>query len=124
MQGGSAVSPVKQAENTLHTWMSSHVDDASGIVAALLQRHLKGSRLLLERLDRPLEALRDYCDHLLQSDARLKDFVREADVEWGRRLDERPHFDREEAPPNPDDPYTVESVRNLLTEMVHDLRQT
>jgi hypothetical protein len=30
---------------------------------------------------------------------------------------ERPHFDREGRPPDPDDPYTQESVRTALSQL-------
>ena len=33
-------------------------------------------------------------------------------------MDERPHFNREGSPPHPDDPYTNDSVRNALREVL------
>jgi hypothetical protein len=36
-------------------------------------------------------------------------------------MDERPHFDQGSSP-NPDDPYTVESVRRQLSDIVEKLR--
>jgi hypothetical protein len=51
----------------------------------------------------------------------LKELVREADVEWGRVYDKRPHFEKEGAPPDPDDPYTVESVRTILAGLIDQL---
>jgi len=47
--------------------------------------------------------------------------VREADVEWGRTLGERPYFDAQGGPPHPDDPYTIESVRATLSRLVEKL---
>jgi hypothetical protein len=44
----------------------------------------------------------------------MKELVRNADVEWGRVFGERPHFDKEGSLCHPNDPYTVESVRNAL----------
>jgi len=57
----------------------------------------------------------------LENDGRLKEIVREADVEWGRAMDERPHFDRESAPANPDDPYTPDSVRRALGDVLNKI---
>jgi hypothetical protein len=54
------------------------------------------------------------CKQVLGSDYLLKELVREADVEWGHVLGERPYFDKEGSPPHPDDPYTFESVRKTL----------
>jgi hypothetical protein len=55
------------------------------------------------------------------SDSLLKELVREADVEWGRVQGERPHFEREGAPPDPDDPCTFASVRESLADLVEQL---
>jgi hypothetical protein len=51
----------------------------------------------------------------------LKELVREADVEWGRVQGERPYFEREGLPPDPDDPYTFESVRKTLAGIIEQL---
>ena len=114
MKGASPISRPQQAEIEIGSWLGSHVDDSAGILPVLLHRHLKDSQLLLDNLDQPLIALASHCRHLLASDYLLKELVREADVEWGRAMDERPHFDREGASPSPDDPYTAETVRKAL----------
>ena len=44
----------------------------------------------------------------------MRDLVREADVE-GQVFGERPHFERPGCQPDPDDPYTTESVRSALS---------
>lgn len=121
MKGASPVSPVAQAELEIGNWLKSQFQDASGILQLVLQRHLKGSALLFENVDRPLHALSAFCRKLLDSDALLVELVREADIEWGRRMDERPHFDRPGAPPQADDPYTLRSVRKLLEEAATQL---
>jgi hypothetical protein len=118
MKGGSAVSRVQEAETGIGTWLRSNLTDSTGALQALLHRQLKGSELLLNNLDQPLHALADYCQQVLASDYRLEELVREADVEWGRRMDERPHFNREGSPPDPDDPYTSDSVRRALGEVL------
>ena len=53
--------------------------------------------------------------------AALDELVREVDVEWGRMMGERPHFEREGSAPHPDDPYTVGTVRNALDEALREL---
>ena len=118
MKGGSAVSRVQEAETGIGTWLRSNLTDSTGALQALLHRQLKGSELLLNNLDQPLLALANYCQQVLASGYRLEELVREADVEWGRRMDERPHFNREGSPPDPDDPYTSDSVRRALGEVL------
>jgi len=51
----------------------------------------------------------------------LKEFVREADVEWGRVTDERPYFEKAGLGRHPNDPYTIDSVRNTLLKLLDQL---
>ena len=121
MKGASQVSRQQQAEIEIGTWLRSHVTDDVGALKGVLHRHLKGSELLLNNVDRPLIALADHCRRILASDDILREVVREADVEWGRLMDERPHFEREGFSPDGDDPYTVGSVRKTLSEVLEQL---
>jgi hypothetical protein len=116
MKGGSPISHVQSAENAIAVWLATNLRDSSGALRVVLLRHLKGSRRLLDNLDQPLVALAEYVRRLLASEPLLREVVAEADVEWGRAMDERPYFEREGAPPHPDDPCTVEGVRGALTE--------
>ena len=116
MKGGSAVPRVQEAETGIGTWLRNNLTDSTGALQTLLHRQLKGSEFLLNNLDQPLLALANYCQHALASDYHLEELVREADVEWGRRMDERPHFNREGSPPHSDDPYTNDSVRRAKNE--------
>jgi hypothetical protein len=42
-------------------------------------------------------------------------------MEWGRVMGERHYFEIEGSPRHPDDPYTVESVRKTLAELLKQL---
>jgi hypothetical protein len=121
MKGESPVARMQQAEVEIATWLRGHLADAGGALQAVLHRQVKGSELLLSNFDRPLVVLADHCRHLLDSDFLLKELVREADVEWGRVMGERPYFENERSPRHPDDPYTVESVRNALSGLLQQL---
>ena len=121
MKGGSPISRQQQAEVEIGTWLGSHVTDDTGALKRVLRRHLKGSELLLNNLDQPLLALAGHCRRLLASDDILREFVREADVEWGRLMDERPHFERDGLSPDRDDPYTLVSVRLTLSDALQKL---
>ena len=123
MKGASPVSPLQQAETAVGNWLKSNLPDPAGILPMLLHRNLRGNPLLLDNLEQPLVALAGYCRKLLESDYLVQELVRQADVEWGQRMDERPYFEREGSPPNPNDPYTFESVRNALTEALDRLEQ-
>lgn len=114
MAGASPVSEVLQAETEIGSWLGAHLPDACGALRVVVHRHLKGSSALLDTLDRPLDAVAAFCRHVLASEPLLKELVREADVEWGRAMGERPHFDRDGVPPGADDPYTAQSVGDSL----------
>lgn len=114
LKGASPVSPVHQAEAEIASWLGSNLADVDGCLRVVLQRHIKGSALFLDNLDRPLVAVSEHLQRLLAAESLLKEIVSQADVEWGRAMDERPHFEREGAAPHPDDPYTVEGVRKTL----------
>jgi hypothetical protein len=121
MKGESPVPRMEQATVEIETWLRIHLIDSGGALEVVLNRQVKGSELLLSKFDQPLEVLAGCCQQLLESDYHLKEFVRDSDVEWGRVMRERPFFEKEGSPPNVDDPYTVESVRNTLSEILKQL---
>lgn len=121
MKGASPVSRLQQAETAIGSWLRSNVSDVPGALHEVLHRHLKGSDRLLSNLDQPLAALAGYCQDVLASDYLLKELVRESDVEWGQRMDERPYFDREGFSEHTSDPYTVTGVRAALDEVLRQL---
>jgi len=123
MKGASPVSPVLQAETEIGTWLRSNLPDPDGALQASLHRRLRGSEELLAHLDAPLEALAEHCERTLSSDYVLAELVREADVEWGRRMGEPPHFARTGGT-DPGDPYTIETVRGALSKMMTELAES
>ena len=121
MKGASPVSRVQQAQTEIGNWLGTNVTDVGGALKAVVHRQVSGSKPLLENPDQPLAALRTYCETVLDTDFRLSELAREADVEWGRRMDERPYFERDGATPHPDDPYTVATVRKTLADVLERL---
>lgn len=121
MKGESPVTRLQQAEIEIGSWLEGHLVDPGGGLEVVLHRRVKGSELLLNNFDEPLVVLADYCQQLLGSDYLLAELVRDADVEWGRVMGERPYFEKEGSPHHPEDPYTVESVRNSLSELLKQL---
>jgi hypothetical protein len=121
MKGESPVARMQQAEMEIGSWLRTHLIDSGGALEVVLHRDVKESELLLNNFNQPLIVLAGYCQKLLESDYLLKEFVRDCDVEWGRVMLERPIFEREGSQPNPDDPYTGESVRSALSEVLKQL---
>jgi len=102
---------------------SSFTDNAyaaAGARIASVEDVWADSELLLNNVDQPLIALKAYCQLVLGKNPVLEDIVREADVEWGRMMDERPHFERDGVL-DPDDPYTTQSVRKSLSNVLERL---
>ena len=121
MKGVSPVTRKQQAEVEIQEYLSRHLGDGAGVLSGVLLRQVKESELLLNAFDEPLVVLAGYVRQILASEYGLQELVREADVEWGRVFDERPHFEKAGSPPVPGDPYTLESVRTALTRLAEGL---
>jgi hypothetical protein len=121
MKGTSPVTGKQQAEVEIENWLRQHMSAAEGELQVVLLRRIKASELLLNHFDQPLAVLATCCQRVLDSNLLLTELVREADVEWGRVFDERPHFDAVGSRPDPDDPYTIESVRKTFVRLVAEL---
>lgn len=121
LKGESPVARLQQAKFEIETWLRIHMMDAGGALGVVLNRRVKGSELLLNNFETPLIVLASYCQQLLGSGYLLEEIVRDADIEWGRMMGERPHFERTGSANHPDDPYTIESVRSSLSEILKQL---
>lgn len=121
MKGISPVSRLQQSQMKIETWLKAHMQAAGGELGFVLYRIVKESELLLKNPDQPLVVLAAICHGVLDSDYLLRELVRQADVEWGVSTGERPYFEKEGIPSHPNDPYTVESVRSVLTDLLEQL---
>jgi hypothetical protein len=122
MKGASPVSPQKQAELELERYLREHLSDASGVLPVVVLRRVTQSDLILHNMDKPMHVLSDCLVRVLHSPELLKELVREVDVEWGQVVSERPYFEQEGRAPDPNDPYTFESVRADLSTLLESLR--
>jgi hypothetical protein len=124
MKGASPVSRQKQAEIEIDTWLRAHVTAPAGALRLVLRRHLAGSAALLQDVEHPLAVLESFFRRILESEPLLNEIVRESDFEWGRQMDERPHFNAPNSPPHADDPYTADSVRAALSKAIGELAES
>lgn len=118
MKGVSPITRKQQSEVEIEDYLKRHLADATDILTRILVRSIKGSEVLVNNFEEPLFVLASHVERVLGSDYLLKELVREADMEWGRLYDERPYFDQEGCPPHPDDPFTLESVRSTLSNLL------
>jgi hypothetical protein len=119
MKGESPIARMQQAQFEIASWLEGHM--GRGPLQVVLHRYVSGSDLLLNNYEQPLVVLAAYCQRVLDSDYILQELVREADVEWGREMGERPFFEKAGVAPHPDDPYTVQSVHDTLTQLLEQL---
>jgi hypothetical protein len=124
MKGVSPISRLQQAEVAIEEFLDRHLQDHGGALKTVLSRRAKGSELLLTNADQPLIVLASDIQRSLHSEYILTEIVREADIEWGNVLGERPYFDQEGCAPDPNDPYTLESVRTKLSQLLDTLAET
>ena len=121
MKGVSPVTRKQQAAVEIENWLRQSMAAGNGELQAVLLRRVKESELFLTSFDQPLVVLATFCQKVLDSHYLLQELVRETDVEWGRVQGERPYFDKEGLPPDPNDPYTLESVRKTLGGLIEQL---
>jgi hypothetical protein len=121
MKGISPVPLKQQAALEIERWLEHHLPAGNGELQDVLLRGIKASDLLLNDFEQPLVVFCAYCRQVLNSDYRLEELVRQCDVEWGRANGERPFFEKKGSPARPGDPYTLESVRKILTGLIEEL---
>jgi hypothetical protein len=121
MKGESPITRKQQSEAEIESYLRHHLMDAAGALPVVLLRRVKESELFLNHFDQPLFVLASGIQRVLDSEYLLKQLVREADIEWGRIMGQRPYFEEEGCPPHPDDPYTNESVRATLSQLLGKL---
>ena len=124
MKGESPVARLRQAEFEIESWLRGHLVDAGGALGVVLARRVNGSELLLNNFEQPLVVLAACCQKVVDSDFLLGEIVRDADIEWGRMMGERPMIEQAGAAANPDDPYTLASVRKCVAGLLAKLAET
>lgn len=121
MKGVSPATRLQQAQAEIKNFLERHLNTPAGALSLVLGRQVKESEVLLNNPDQPLVALAQFVQRILDSEYLLRDLSRESDVEWGRTYGERPYFEKEGRPADPEDPYTVDSVRKTLTQLIETL---
>lgn len=116
LKGASPVPAARQLVLAVTALLSARLPDSEGSLARVLAARLEDDPNLLDRhRGAPAAALAELLDRALATPTSLAELVREVDARWGRDYDERPRFEAIGRPPAPDDPYTLECVRALLT---------
>jgi hypothetical protein len=72
MKGESPVARMRQAEIEIGSWLRTHLVDAGGTLEVVLDRHVKGSEILLNEYDERLRVLAGYCQQVFNSEYLLE----------------------------------------------------
>ena len=123
-KGESLVPKLMQVVAKLEIFIDSNVSDSSGALHTILNRQVRTNEAVVgAHFDAPLVALDILVEQILDNDTRFYEFVRQVDAEWGRSMQERPHFQQPSEEPHPDDENTHESVRaklEILRDKLHE----
>ena len=118
LKGASPTPVLQRATLEIEHWLADHLHDPAGVLRDVIVRRLAGRPELIESgLGQPAVSVGTWLHLVLPQPAAVAELVREVDMEWGRRLGERPRFEVAGQPAAPDDPYTIAGVTALLTEL-------
>ncbi len=122
LKGASPVAPTQQLALQIEELLERRLHDNEGSLGRTIAALLADNTPLLDQhLDDPAGALLVFLDKVLNTPSNLDTLVRQVDAQWGRDYDERPYFEKQGQAASPDDPYTRDSVRALLTELRRSL---
>src|SRR5687768_3253777 len=65
MKGASPIPRMQQAEIEIGAWLRTHLADAGAALEVVLNRQIKGSDLLLDNFEEPLDVLASFCQRVL-----------------------------------------------------------
>lgn len=113
LKGGSPVAASDQLLMEIEHLLEAGLFDTEGSLIRVIMARLKTNPALLSRHHgEAASAIREFFEDILSSTEALDNLVRQADARWGRDYQERPMFNSPDRCPDPDDPYTPESVQN------------
>ncbi len=122
MKGASPIPRKQQVETEIEEYLRRELTDPGDALRVVVLRHVKESEALISNYDQPFVVLSMCLQSIINSDGLMEELVRQADIEWARILGERPYFEQEGVPPHPADPYTMDSVRITLSELIEKLK--
>ncbi len=124
LKGASPISAHDQAVFALRSYLENHLVDPEGSLRdTLIARVADNQPLVAKHRGNIRKILATLLDQALANDDALAELVRETDTRWGRMYSERPYFEHEDQPADPNDPYTLVTVRHFLTRLQRTLNE-
>ena len=123
--------PIEQVRVAAIALLHQSVHDSDGALLKVMEQDIRQEEALFGPLTQRLTLLspEELHNHLhgvlgrlasrtIATEAALVEFTRRVDAMWGQLLGERPHFQRPGQEAHPDDPYTHDSVRKAMMELI------
>ncbi|GBF80444.1 hypothetical protein [Aphanothece sacrum] len=122
LKGESPVPKLLQAITEINNFIANNLEDSLGALQGVLQTWVTTDEAAVSsHLDKPLLALQDILESVINNDQLLYELVRQVDFKWGQIYDEKPYFQQPGSQPHVDDEYTHESVRSQLMALLNKL---
>jgi len=119
LKGRSTAPQLVQATAHIVSFITTELHDLTGaLLAALIERVKNDEIRISTHIDKPLDALKELLDEIIEHESILHEFVRQVDTHSGMILSERPVFQEPGDAPDPDDEYTHQSVKRALEELL------
>lgn len=122
IEGKDLVPRQEQCLNALHTYIDHNLQDSESALILELKQYCKDQLILQSQFwDTPTLVLRNLLVQILSSESELETFVRRIDLRWGQLYQERPFFQAHGQTAHSKDPYTFESVRNSIENLLCEI---
>lgn len=122
LKGASPVAAHDRTMFAVRELLETCLRDTEGSLQRTILSRLDSHPLLVARhFGAATDLLRAFLGPVLAQEDSLAELVREVDARWGRDYDEKPHFDRQGRPDDPEDPYTISGVRQALASCLRSL---
>lgn len=119
IKGYNPIPRLDQVVSFLTVFIEKNINDTSRVLMTVLQANVKNDRIkIAESIETPLQYLHNLIKSYVDNPHQLYEITREVDFKWGQINDEKPHFQKPGETPHPDDEYTHETVKKMLSKLL------
>jgi len=119
IKGYSPIPRLDQVISLITVFIANNISDSSRVLMTVLQTNVKNDRIkIAESIETPLRYLHHLIKSYVDNPHQLYELKREVAFTWGQINDEKPYFQKPGEPPHPDDEYSHEIVKEMLTRLL------
>ncbi|PKL18006.1 MAG: hypothetical protein CVV49_08000 [Spirochaetae bacterium HGW-Spirochaetae-5] len=119
IKGHNPMPRLDQVVSFITVFIADNINDPSRVLMTVLQAHIKNDRIkIAENIETPLQYLHNLIKAYVDNPHQLYELTREADFRWGQINEEKPHFQKPGEAAHPDDEYTHENVKKMLSDLL------